>query len=97
MEGLELHTPLDYSICMELSKIFPSETNFNSQQATACEIDFYLNGRLHWGIELFVYGDGNSKHLSRYSPPNGKYVLLDVNDYAIVDLHRRYLGFFMIK
>ena len=70
MEGLALHTPPECSICTELSKIFPSETNVNSQQAIAGEIDFYLNGSLRWGIELLVNGDGIGEYLSRFSPPN---------------------------
>jgi hypothetical protein len=30
------------------------------------EIDFYLNGKLRWGIELLVGGDGIGEHLSRF-------------------------------
>jgi len=92
MEGLALHTPPICSICPELSKIFPPDTNLNSQQAIAGEIDFYLNGSLRWGIELLVNGDGIGEHLFRFSPPNGKYVSLAVNDYAIVDFRRNATG-----
>jgi hypothetical protein len=92
MEGLALHTPPHCSICPELSKIFPSDTYVNSQQATSGEIDFYLNGSLRWGIELLVNGDGIGEHLSRFSPPYGKYVPLAVNDYAIVDIRRNATG-----
>ena len=92
MEGLALHTPPHCSTCPELSKIFPHDTNLNSQQAIAGEIDFYLNGSLRWGIELLVNGDGIGEHLSRFSPPNGKYVSLAVNDYAIVDFRRNATG-----
>jgi hypothetical protein len=88
MEGLALHTPPDCCICSELSKIFPSNTNLNSQQVIADEIDFYLNGSLRWGIELLVNGGGTGNHLSRFSQPNGKYMSLAVNDYAIVDFRR---------
>ncbi|KAI3641438.1 hypothetical protein MIR68_000568 [Amoeboaphelidium protococcarum] len=88
MEGLALHTPPHCSICPELSKIFPPNYNIDSQQVIAGEIDFYLNGSLRWGIELLVNGDGVGEHLIRFSPPDGKYVLLAVNDYAIVDFRR---------
>ena len=37
-------------------------------------------------------GDGIDEHRSRFSPPNGKYVSLAVNDYAIVDFRRNATG-----
>ena len=83
MEGLALYTSPDCSICPELSKVFPWSAN--TKQQTAGEIDFYLNGDLRWGIELLVNGGGVGEHLDRFSPPDGKYVPLGVNDYAIVD------------
>jgi hypothetical protein len=92
MEGLALHTPPHCSIYPELSKIFPSDTNLDAQQAFAGEIDFYLNGNLRWGIELLVNGDGIGEHLSRFAPPNGKYVSLAVNDYAVVDFRKNATG-----
>jgi hypothetical protein len=90
MEGLALHTPPSCSICPELSKIFPSETNLNMQQIEG-EIDFYLNGDIRWGIELLVNGGGVGEHLSRFAP-NGKYAPLAVNDYAIVDFRKNARG-----
>jgi hypothetical protein len=33
-----------------------------------------------------VNGDGIGEHLTRFSPPYSKYVLLDVKDYAVVDI-----------
>jgi hypothetical protein len=93
MEGLALHTPPHCAICPELSKIFPSDLYRNNQQAPiADEIDFYLNGSLRWGIELLVNGDGVGEHLGRFSPPNGKYVSLAVNDFAVVDFRRNATG-----
>jgi hypothetical protein len=85
MEGLALYTSPGCSICPELSKVFPSSANLNTKQQIAGEIDFYVNGNLRWGIELLVNGDGVGEHLDRFSPPDGKYVPLNVNDYAIVD------------
>jgi hypothetical protein len=46
-------------------------------------IDFFLNSSLRWGIEMLVSGDGIGEHLSSFNPPGGKYVALDVNDYAV--------------
>lgn len=92
MEGLASFTRPDCSICPELSKIFPATTNSNTQQNIPGEIDFYLNSSLRWGIELLVNGDGIGEHISRFTPPNGKYVALAVNDYAVVDFRRNPVG-----
>ncbi|KAI3631251.1 hypothetical protein MIR68_010741 [Amoeboaphelidium protococcarum] len=92
MEGLVLHTPPNCSICPELSKIFPPNTDIDSKQVIAGETDFYLNGSLRWGIELLVNGDGVGEQLSRFSSPDGKYAMLAVNDYAIVDFRRNATG-----
>jgi hypothetical protein len=43
-------------------------------------------------IELLVHGDSIGEHLSRFTPPNGKYVPLAVNDYAVVDFRRNVSG-----
>jgi hypothetical protein len=92
MEGLALHTHPGCSICPELSKIFPPYTNINTQQTITGEIDFYLNSNLRWGIELLVNGDGIGEHISRFTPTDGKYVSLAVNDYEIVDFRRNTTG-----
>ncbi|KAJ1503809.1 hypothetical protein HMI54_005373 [Coelomomyces lativittatus] len=92
MEGLASFTPPDCSICPELSKIFPATTNSNTQQNIPREIDFYLNSSLRWGIELLVNGDGIGEHISRFTPPNGKYVALAVSDYTVVDFRRNSIG-----
>ena len=92
MEGLATLTPPTCCICPELSKIFPVTTNLNTQQSIPGEIDFYLNSSLRWGIELLVNGDGIGEHMSRFTPPNGKYVALAVNDYTVVDFRRNSTG-----
>jgi hypothetical protein len=92
MEGLANLTPPTCSICPELSKIFPATSNPSTQQSIPGEIDFYLNSSLRWGIELLVNGDGIGEHISRFTPPNGKYVALAVNDYAVVDFRRNSTG-----
>lgn len=92
MEGLASFTPPNCSICPELSKIFPDATNSNTQQTIPGEIDFYLNSNLRWGIELLVNGKGIGEHISRFHPPNGKYVALAVSDYTVVDFRRNSTG-----
>jgi energy-coupling factor transporter ATP-binding protein EcfA2 len=92
MEGLASFTPPNCSICPELSKIFSATTNPNTQQTIHGEIDFYLNSSLRWGIELLVNGDGIGEHISRFTPPNGKYVALAVSDYTVVDIRRNSTG-----
>jgi hypothetical protein len=93
MEGLARYTKPDCCICPELSKIFPTDiTNSNAQQTIAGEIDFYLNSSLRWGIELLVNGDGIGEHISRFTPPDGKYVALAVSDYTVVDIRRNSTG-----
>jgi len=92
MEVLALNTPPECSICPKLSKIFPPDNNLNSRQAIAGEIDFFLNGSLRWGIELLVNGDRIGEHLGRFSPPNGKYASLAVNDYAVINFRGNATG-----
>eukprot|EP00842_Homolaphlyctis_polyrhiza_P000931 jgi/Hompol1/1839/HPOL_004828-RA len=47
---------------------------------------------LRWGIELLVNGDNIGEHISRFTPPRGKYVSLNVNDYAVIDFRRNATG-----
>ena len=84
MQGLALFTPPECNICPELSKIFPADGIVPG--AILGEIDFYINSKLRWGIELLVNGKGISEHLSRFALPNGKYAPLEVLKYAVVDL-----------
>lgn len=85
MEGLAAFTPPRCCICPELSKIFFDGTNSTAQPTTiAGEIDFYLNSSLSWGIELLVNGDGIGEYISRFTPPNGRYVALAVSDYTVL-------------
>ena len=92
MEGLAFYTPPNCCICPELSKIFPTDSNSKDDQSIPGEIDFYLNSSLRWGIELLVNGDGIGEHISRFTPPSGKYLALAVNDYAVVDFRRNTTG-----
>ena len=50
------------------------------------ELDFYINGSLHWCIELLRNGDKIGEHLGRFQPRTGKYRnLVKSNDYLVVD------------
>ena len=80
-------------ICPELSRYFPNtngsdnshfSSNSNTNTLINGEIDFYLNGKLRWGIELLVQGKGITEHLSRFDE-EGKYNDLKVLDYRVVD------------
>ncbi|TPX55414.1 hypothetical protein CcCBS67573_g09472 [Chytriomyces confervae] len=79
MEGLQKFTPPTCSICPELSKMFP-----DGNQTGGSEIDFYVNGSLRWGVGLLVQGRGFGEHIDRFGE-NGKYAMLAVQDYVVVD------------
>ena len=90
LNGLANFTTADCSICSELSKILPDVTSTVSG-TIAGEIDFYLNGDLHWGIELLVNGDRIGEHIARFSS-NGKYSALGAKDYVVVDFRHSNSG-----
>ncbi|KAI8820322.1 hypothetical protein BJ741DRAFT_639268 [Chytriomyces cf. hyalinus JEL632] len=82
MEGLAKFTPPMCAICPELSKIFPGANQTGGM--ISGEMDFYLNGSLRWGVELLVQGRGIGEHIDRFGV-NGKYAMLKVMDYVVVD------------
>jgi len=47
-------------------------------------IDFYLNGDLHWGLELLVNGQWIKEHIGRFKR-DSKYCYLNMKEFAIVD------------
>lgn len=79
MTSIAACTPATCSICPELSNVFPKPGNLLNGQIQG-EVDFYLNGRIRWGIELLLKGRAIGEHISRFSP-QGKYHALDVRDY----------------
>ncbi|TMW63834.1 hypothetical protein Poli38472_002775 [Pythium oligandrum] len=92
MGGLALNTHRTCSICPELSRVFPSSSTDGDQPSKIdAEIDFYLNGSLRWGLELLVNGDKIGEHISRFGP-DGKYAVLAVKDYAVIDFRRSNTG-----
>jgi hypothetical protein len=90
MEGLALSTEPTCVICPELSKVFPPPTCASTERIHG-EVDFYLNGTLRWGLELLVNGDRITEHIDRFGS-NGKYSLLAVNDYAVIDFRGNKTG-----
>ena len=82
MQGMAVSTPASCLIYSELSNVLS-----DAEEASAAikgEIDFYLNGKLRWGVELLVQGREVGEHIERFSP-QGKYYPLGVLDYAVVD------------
>ncbi|CAG8457744.1 10715_t:CDS:2 [Paraglomus brasilianum] len=78
------------AICPELSKVFPPPTCASTEHIHG-EVDFYLNGTFQWGLELLVNDDGITEHIDQFGS-NGKYSLLAVNDYAVIDFHGNKTG-----
>ncbi|KAJ1555483.1 hypothetical protein HK096_002497 [Nowakowskiella sp. JEL0078] len=89
MRGLAENTTPNCAICPELSKIYP-DSNVPGGSIKG-EIDFYLNGKLRWGIELLLNGSGIGEHLQRFSK-KGKYEPLKVKDYVVVDFRENDTG-----
>jgi hypothetical protein len=90
MVALAQSTPPDCMIYPELSEVFPDpqaeiETIVPAPiTRISGEIDFYLDGEYHWGIELLVKGDRIQEHVERFSR-NGKYHALATEDHIIID------------
>jgi hypothetical protein len=49
-------------------------------------IDFYVNDRLQWAIELLRQGQVLQEHRNRFHPINGKYRELPTKEYLVVDI-----------
>jgi hypothetical protein len=77
MEGLCKNTSIDCSVCPELSLIFPGVR-------IEGEIDFFVDSKKRWGIELLVKGKNISEHMQRFGV-NGKYAGFKAQNYAVVD------------
>jgi hypothetical protein len=92
MEGLARYTAPNCCICPELSKTFPSNKIIDSQQKIAGEIDFYLNSKLRRSSNYNKKMDSIGEHIIRFTPINGIYVSLNVNDYSIFDFRRTITG-----
>jgi hypothetical protein len=88
MSGLAKSLPVEHHICPELSHIFPSTrggaASLPSSETVEGAIDFYINGELHWGLELLVNGDRVKEHLNRFET-DGKYFPFGMSDYRVID------------
>ena len=49
------------------------------------ELDFYINGRLNWCLELLRCGYKVKKHLDRFNPVDGIYRDVPTKEYLVVD------------
>lgn len=49
-------------------------------------VDFFLNTRLNWAIEIAMEGRDIPEHLNRFHPATGKYRHLHLTNYAVVDI-----------
>ena len=59
-------------------------TNASGEEISG-ELDFYINGRLQWCLELLRNGDKIGEHLARFKPQTGKYRNVEAKDYLVVD------------
>lgn len=85
MSGLARSLPANNHICPELSQIFPTTGGAAATSETVNgEIDFYIHGKLHWGLELMIKGDRLNEHLERFKV-GGKYYAFNMNDYRVID------------
>lgn len=52
------------------------------------EFDFYMEGRLRWGIEVLVNEDSSDMTRIAKFGPDGIYAPLQVDEYIVLDLRR---------
>lgn len=82
--ALSQHTLLTSKICPEVSQLFSFEAEDLAAEKVNGELHFYLNGALHWGVELLVDGSGAGEHIARFEN-GGKYAPLQMEDYIVLD------------
>eukprot|EP00128_Syssomonas_multiformis_P000502 Colp12_sorted_trinity150504_noHs@24666 len=70
-------------ICSEMSVIFARSDTTGRRGY----IDWYINGDLHWGIEMLRLANsgGRTDHALRFRAPDGKYVSPDVKDHRLLN------------
>jgi hypothetical protein len=81
-EAMSELLPLDNFIIPELNTLVRNPTN---GPGVTGEVDFYVNGRLKWCIELLRNGKGIGEHTTRCDPNNGKYRHVDQLAHLVVD------------
>lgn len=77
--------PLENAIIPELNT---TVENLPSDPDVTGELDFYVNGKLKWCLELLR----NGKHIWRFDLNNGKHRKVDMNDYIVVDCRGPKIG-----
>ena len=70
----------------------PAVENLPSDPDVTGELDFYVNGKLKWCLELLRNGKGVGEHIGRFDLNNGKYRKVTMNDYIIVDCRGPKIG-----
>jgi hypothetical protein len=77
-EGLARNLPIQYSIIPEYAK---NRTGV---------LDFFINGKLNWGIELLCLGSQstNSEHIRRFQTGE-KYEIINCTEYLVVNLTKQ--------
>jgi hypothetical protein len=81
-EAMSQLLPLDNFIIPELNTLVRNPPN--GPDVTG-ELDFYVNGRLKWGIELLRDGKGIGEHIGSFDEYSGKYRKVDMLAYLVVD------------
>ena len=78
MTGLTANLKAETNIYPENSCIIGSDTKIKG------ELDFFINGKLRWGIELLILGRKIKEHRKRFIGDD-KYVGLECNEYVVID------------
>ena len=79
-------TPIGCRTVPEMSILFRDGDGKQGKRVQG-RVDFYINNRLRWGVELLVNGSRVGEHVHRFSP-GGRYASLEVADYMVIDLRQ---------
>lgn len=76
------------SMCLPTTCGWASEVSFsqNGEQIDG-SLDFWINSKLQWAIELMREGDRKQEHLDRFAPL-GKYVPLAAKQWRVIDFRQ---------
>ena len=74
--------PLENAIVPELNT---TVKNLPSDPDVTGELDFYVNGKLKWCLQLLRKGEGIGEYIGRFDLNNGKYRKVDMNESIVVD------------
>jgi hypothetical protein len=81
-EAMSQLLPLHHAIIPELNTLVVNPPNGSDVTG---ELDFYINGKLKWCVELLRNGDKIGEHIRRFDKNDGKYRKVDMRDYMVVD------------